>query len=254
VVDAVKQRLIDRGFTLAERLPTIETQFTIFQSDDITKAQNAFRVLSALNTVLPVLLLVMLGVAMWLARRRRATLIATMLAVAASMLLLGVTLNAFRIVYLDAVPTDQIPVEAAAAVYDTLVWFIRVNLRALLVLSLAVAFIAWVSGPGGTALTLRRGAGGAFARVRSGGERIGVNTGRFGEFLGTYKVAIRGGVLGIALLGYAMADHPTAEFTIGLLVVAAVILLVVELLARPPSVPSAADVAATPPPPPPPPS
>jgi hypothetical protein len=258
VVEAVKQRLIDRGFTLAERLPTIETQFTIFQSDDITKAQSAFRLLSALNTLLPILLLLMLAAAMWISRRRRRTLIATMLAVAASMLVLGVVLNAFRIVYLDAVPTDQIPVDAAAAIYDTLVWFIRVNLRAILVLTLAVALIAWVSGPGGTAVTLRRGAGGAFERARHGGERIGVNTGRFGEFLGTYKVPIRGAVLGLALLAYAMADHPTARFTIGLLVIAAFILLVVELLARPPVAPvvpdvaDVPDVAATPPAPPPP--
>ena len=39
MIDTVKQRLIDRGFTLAERLPAVDAQFTIFQSDDITKAQ-----------------------------------------------------------------------------------------------------------------------------------------------------------------------------------------------------------------------
>lgn len=236
VVEAVKQRLIERGFTLAEQLPTVEAQFTIFQSDDITKAQNAFRMLSALNTLLPILLLVLLAVAVGVARNRRTTLIAAMLAIAASMLLLGVALNAFRMVYLDAVPTDQIPVDAAAAVYDTLVWFIRLNLRAILVLSLAIAFVAWISGPSRTAVTLRRGTSGAIARTRSGGERIGVNTGRFGEFLGTYKVAIRGGVLALALVAYAMADHPTGGFTLGLVVIAAVILLVVELLSRQPAV------------------
>ena len=40
LIDTVKQRLVDRGFTLAERLPPVNAQFTIFQSDDITKAQN----------------------------------------------------------------------------------------------------------------------------------------------------------------------------------------------------------------------
>lgn len=235
VIDAVKQRLIDRGFTLAQRLPTVDAQFTIFQSDDITKAQNAFRLLSALNTFLPILLLVLLAVAVGVARNRRTTLIAAMLAIAASMLLLGVALNAFRIVYLDAVPTDQVPVDAAAAVYDTLVWFIRLNLRAILVLSLVIALVAWVSGPGRAAVTLRRGTSGAIGRARQGGERIGVNTGAFGEFLGTYKVAIRGGVLGLALVVYAMADHPTGGFTLWLVVIAGVILLVVELLSRPPA-------------------
>jgi hypothetical protein len=236
VIDAVKQRLIDRGFTLAERLPAVDAQFTIFQSDDITKAQNAFRLLSALNTLLPILLLVLLAVAVGVARNRRTTLIAAMLAIAASMLVLGATLNGSRMIYLDAIPTDQIPVDAAAAIYDTMVWFIRLNLRAILVLSLAIAFVAWISGPARAAVTVRRGTSGAIARARSGGERIGVNTGRFGEFLGTYKVAIRGGVLGLALVVYAMADHPTGGFTLWLVVIAAVILLVVELLSRPPAV------------------
>lgn len=232
IIDAVKLRLVDRGFTLVERLPTVQAQFTIFQSDDITRAQSAFRLLSALNTFLPIILLVLLGAALVVARQRRRTLIATMLAVAGSMLLLGVALNAFRMVYLDALPTE-VNVDAAAAVYDTLVRFIRLNLRAILVLSLAIAFVAWVSGPGTAAVALRGGTGRAIGWVRSGGERAGLNTGRFGEALGTYKTAIRGAVLCLVLLVYAMADHPTGGFTITLLVVAAVLLLVVELLARP---------------------
>jgi len=248
VIESVKQRLIDRGFTLAQRLPTVDAQFTIFQSDDITKAQNAFRLLSALNTLLPILLLVLLAAAVGVARRRRTTLIAAMLAIAASMLLLGVALNAFRMVYLDAIPTDQIPVDAAAAVYDTLVWFIRLNLRAILVLSLAIAFVAWISGPTRAAVTVRRGTSGAIGRARHGGERIGINTGAFGEFLGTYKVAIRGGVLGLALVVYAMADHPTGGFTLWLVVIAAVILLVVELLSRPPGAATEPEGTDAPPP------
>ena len=236
VIEAVKQRLVDRGFTLVERLPAVEAQFTIFQSEDITTAQSAFRLLSALNTFLPILLLVLLAAALVIARRRRRTLVVATLAIAASMLLLGVTLNAFRIVYLDALPST-VDIDAAAAVYDTLVWFIRLNLRALLVLSLAVAFVAWVTGPGPAAVTLRRGTTRAIGHARSGGERIGVDTGRFGEFLGTYRTAFRGGILGLALVVYAMADHPTGGFTLTLVVVAAALLLVVELLSRPAPLP-----------------
>ena len=77
-------------------------------------------------------------------------------------------------------------------------------------LSLAVAFIAWVTGPGRRAG--RRCA--AAPRARSapsaaGGERVGIDTGGFGIALGTYKTPIRVGVLGVALLLYVMRDHPT---------------------------------------------
>jgi hypothetical protein len=249
VVDAVKARLVERGFTLVERLPEVQAQFTIFESADIQKAQTGFRVLSAINTWLPILALVCLAGAVAVGRSRRRTLIAGMLALAASMLLLGVTLNIFRTVYLDAVPQDQLPSDAASAIYDQLVNFIRLNLRAVAILALAVAFIAWVSGDGRTAVALRRGTSRAVDATRSGGMRIGLDTGRFGVALDTYRNVIRGVVLGGGLLVYLMRDHPTGAFTLVVLAVVAVILLLVELLARPASPePSPAASAASDPP------
>ena len=246
VIDAVKKQLVDRGFALAERLPAVDAQFTIFQSADITKAQTAFRLLNSLNTWLPILILVLLAVAIVIARNRRRTLIATMLAVAASMLVLGVLLNAFRVVYLDALPTE-VNQDAAAAIYDTLVWFIRLNLRAILVLTLVVAFVAWVSGPSPAALTMRRGTTHVIGAVRSGGERAGLDTGRFGAFLYVNKAVIRGAVLGLGLLLYVMRDHPTPTFTIALVVGVAVVLLLVELLSRPPAAVEPGSPAPSPP-------
>ena len=238
IIDEVKSRLVDSGFQLAAQLPAFDAQFTLFQSDDLIKAQNAFRVLNGLNTALPIVALLLLIGAVAVARSRRRALITAMLVVAASMLLLGVALNAFRVVYLDAIPTD-LSTTAAAAVYDNLVWFIRLNLRALLALSLAVAFIAWVSGSGKSAVGLRRGTTRGIDWVRSGRDRAGLDTGRFGIFLDANRPVIRGVVLGLALLLYAMADHPTGGFTLTLIAVAAVVLLVIELLARPPAVAAA---------------
>lgn len=234
LIDTVKQRLVDRGFTLAERLPQVNAQFTIFQSDDITKAQTAFRVLGAINLWVPILALLCLIGAVAVGRSRRKTLIAGALALAFSMLVLGAGLNLSREIYLNAVPTDQLPSDAAAAIYDTLVHFIRLNLRAVLVVALAVAFIAWVTGPVGAPAALRRGTSRAIDGVRHGGTKVGIDTGAFGIALRTYKSPIRVGVLGLALLLYVLRDHPTGGFALELLVVAAVILLVVELLSRPP--------------------
>ena len=244
LIDAVKQRLVDQGFQLAEKLPEVNAQFTIFQSSDITKAQQGFRLLNALNTLLPVLLLVLLGVAVAVARSRRRALIAAMLAVAGSMLLLGVVLNAFRMVYLNAIPATMSS-DAAAAVYDTLVWFIRLNLRAILVLTLTVAFIAWVAGPSTSAVGVRTTTGRAVGWLRHGSQQAGLNTGRFGAFLDTYRTAIRAVVLGLAVLAYVMLDHPTGSSTLVIVAVAAVVLLVVELLARPAAPPTALATPAT---------
>ncbi|MDH2416011.1 hypothetical protein [Nocardioides sp. CER19] len=245
IIETVKTRLVDRGFTLVEKLPDVQAQFTVFQSADLEKAQTGFRLLSAVNTLLPILALVCLIGAVLVGRSRRRTLVAGAITLAASMLLLGVALNAFRSVYLDAVPADQLPADAAGAIYDQLAWFIRLNLRAILVLSLAVAFIAWVSGPSRTAVTVRRGTSGMIEVVRGGTARAGLDTGRLGVALDSYRNAIRGVVLGGALLVYVMRDHPTGAFTLVLLAVAAVILLLVELLARP-AAPEASPSASAP--------
>lgn len=247
LIETVKQRLIDRGFTVAERLPKVDAQFTIFQSDDITKAQTAFRVLGAINLAVPVVALLCLIGAVAVGRSRRRTLIAGTLALAFSMLVLGAGLNLAREIYLNAVPTDQLPTNAAAAIYDTLVYFIRLNLRAVLVVALAVAFIAWVTGPVGAPVALRRGTTRAISAARRSGNRVGIDTGRFGIALYTYKTPIRVGVLGLALVVYVLRDHPTGGFALGLLVVAAVILLLVELLARPPQADAAPGPSPSPP-------
>ena len=44
------------------------------------------------------------------------------------MVLLGAALNFFRITYLDAIPSDRLPADAAAVIFDQLVEFIRLNL------------------------------------------------------------------------------------------------------------------------------
>ena len=250
LIDTVKQRLVDRGFTLVERLPEVNAQFTIFQSDDITKAQTAFRLLDAINTWLPILALLCLVGAVAVGRSRRKTLVAGALVLALSMLLLGLGMNIGREVYLNAVPTDQIPSDAAAAIYDQLVYFIRLSLRATLVVALAVAFVAWVTGPVGAPAALRRGTSRAIGAARSGGNRLGIDTGSFGVALWTYRTPIRFAVLGLALLLYVMRDHPTGEFAIVLLLVAGFILLLVELLSRPPAddAPAATPTPGSPPP------
>ena len=235
IINAVKARLVDRGFALASRIPTVNAQFTIFQSADIAKAQNGFRILGALSRILPVLALVLLGVAVAVGRSRRKTLVAGALVVALSMILLGVALNGFRVVYLNAVPNDQVPTDAAAAIYDTLVYFIRLNLRALLVLFLVVAAIAWVTGPAPAPAAVRRGTMRALDVARHGTDRIGLRTGPVGTAAYTYRTPIRVTVLGVALLVYVMAAYPTGAFTLTLLVITLAVLLLVELVARPPS-------------------
>ncbi len=180
VINAVKQRLEDRGLRIVSRLPEINAQFTVFQSKDITRAQTAFRLLDNVSTWLPWLAVALFVAGVAVARSRRKALVAGGLAVAFSMVALGFSLNVFREVYLARVPADRLPTDAAASLFDAVVHFIRLGLRAVLVLFLAVAAMAWVTGPGAAPTAVRRGATRGAGVLRHGGESIGLDTGRFG--------------------------------------------------------------------------
>jgi hypothetical protein len=234
LINTVKQTLIDKGFTLAERIPEVNAEFTIVQSADLTKAQRAFKLLSALARWLPIIALLLIAAAVYVAKGRRRTLLAGALAVAAGMLLLGATLNVLRPVYLDAVPSDQIPQDAAAVIYDQVVSFIRLSLRAVLVVALAVAIGAWLAAPSGTGLATRRAITKGTAAIRHGGEHVGLDTGPVGAFLYQYRTLCRAAVIGVALLVYVAAAHPTGSWTLKILLVTVVVLAILEILARPP--------------------
>ena len=73
------------------------------------------------------------------------------------MLILGIVLAIARSIYLNSVPSNVLPANAAAVLYDTLVRFIKDGLRAMLVVGLIVAMAAFFTGPSATAVRTRRG-------------------------------------------------------------------------------------------------
>jgi hypothetical protein len=234
VIDTIKDELVKQGFGLASRIPPVNASFVIFQSDDLTKAQGAFSLLDDIATWLPVFGLLLIVIAVFVARDRRRALLAAGLALAASMILLGAILNLLRPIYLDALPADT-STAAAGAVYDTLVGFIRTALRAVLVVSLVIAVVAWLWAPTGAGAAARRGLGRGVGALRSGRARAGLRTGAFGEALANYRNAVRVGVIGLAALIYLLKDHPTAAYALTVVAVTVVILVIAEVLAAPPA-------------------
>ena len=233
IIDAVKNRLSSAGFGLVERVPTVNAQFTVFESTDIPKAQSAFRLLEALARWLPVLALLLLAAAVAVGRNRRKTLIVCALTVAGSMVLLGAALNILRPIYLNALDPSVLPTDAGAAIYDQLVGFIRLNLRAVLVVALAIAIAGWLAGPGGAAT--RRALSGVAGRLRGGAEHAGFDTGPVGSFVYTWRTVLRSAIACVAVLVYLLQDHPTGRSALTVLVFTMLALVLVEFLARPPS-------------------
>ena len=99
-IQVVKQRLVDRGFDLASRIPDINPSFTILQSDLITKAQGAFNLLNALGNWLPVVALIPLALGVYVAKGHRRALLGAGLGLAGGMIVLALGIFAVRTIYL----------------------------------------------------------------------------------------------------------------------------------------------------------
>ena len=229
-VETVKQTLLDEGFSFAERIPEVNASFTIFQAENIGAGQKAFGWLDTLVRVLPVLALLLLFIAVMVARDRRKALLMAGLAVAISMVLLGLALNIVRPIYLDAIPADVLPSDAAATIYDQVVSFIRTSLRAVGIVFLAIALAAFWFAPTGAGAALRSGSATGMARLRN---RTGMDTGPVGRFLGTYRTFTRVTVVAIGTLVYLGIDHPTGVNAVVIIIAIVLVLIVLEFLAAP---------------------
>ena len=106
------------------------------------------------------------------------------------MLVLGAGLAIFRGVYLNSVPSDVLPADAAAALFDTLVRFIKEGLRTILVVGLVVAAGAFLTGPSISAVKTRKAFSSGLGWVRRSGEHAGLRTGPVGTWTYAHRKAL----------------------------------------------------------------
>jgi hypothetical protein len=240
-INLVKQDLVKRGFTLVSKLPAINPTLSLFSAKYLVKAQSGYRLINNLKIVLPILTLVFLALGVYVARGHRRALIGAGLGLAASMVVLGAGLLIFRGVYLNGVPNDVLPADAAAALFDTLVRFIREGLRTILVVGLVVAAGAFLTGPSVSAVRTRRAFSSGLAWVRQSGEHAGVRTGPVGIWTYTHRKGLRISAVALAALVFVFWGRPTAVVVVVIAILLLVVLGLIELIGtRPAAQPTAA--------------
>jgi hypothetical protein len=231
-ITTVKQRLVDQGFSVAARIPEVQASFVLFQSDDITRARSAFNLLDTLGIWLPIIALVLLVVGVYVAKDHRRALVGAALGVAVAMVVLALGLTVFRSIYLDAVPATVLPHDAAAVLYDTIVRFLRLGLRTILVLALVVAAGAFLTGSSVTAVRARQGLSNAIGWLSGGAQRAGFSTGPVGTWVGANKRALRVGAVTLAALALVFWGRPTGKVVLGLTIALLIVLALIEFLGR----------------------
>jgi len=239
-INIVKQQLSARGFTLVNSIPAIHPTFALFSARYLVKAQTAYRLINNLKILLPILALLLIALGVYIARGHRRALVGAGLGFAASMFLLGAGLSFFRSIYLNSVPPAVLPSNAAAALYDTLVRFLRDALRTLLVVGLVIAAGAFFTGPSTTAVQTRSAVRSGLGWIRSSGERLGVNTGPVGRWTYAHRKGARIGAVALAALIFVFWGRPTSLVVILITVFLLVALGLIELIGRPMARPEAA--------------
>ena len=235
LITQVKDDLVARGLTIADRIPNVSATFPLFEAPNLEKAQQGYRLLTTLRWVLPVLALVLFAAGIWVARSHRHAVLGSGLGLAASMLVLGIALTIARGIYLNSVPSSVLPSDAAGVLYDTLIRFVREALRTLLVVGLIVAAGAFLTGPSAAAVGIRRGVRSGISWMRDLGGRHGVSAGPVGEWTAAHKTVLRVGAVAVVALIFVFVGQPTLALVIWLVLLLLLALGVIELLGgRPP--------------------
>ncbi|TCM38524.1 hypothetical protein [Kribbella sp. VKM Ac-2568] len=156
VIDRVKQRLVDRGLTIVEKVPIPDTdkQIVLMEAPQLKQLRTIYAFANPLAQWLIVVVAALYLAALLLARRRpRMTVIIGAL-VAANALLVALALSVGRQLFVDQLAgTDFGP--ASRIFYDTLLSYLDRGWQVFLWLGLILVVVGWFAGPNRSGTAVR---------------------------------------------------------------------------------------------------
>jgi len=234
IIEKVKQALVDRGITVAAKIPSVDKTIPIARSDQITTAQAGYAAVIALGTWLPWVNLLILAAGVLVARRRSRGLLGVGIGFAIAMVILMTGFAVGRAVVTATLPPSLVPTNVSHLIYDTATEQMRDTALAGLVLGIAVALVAWFAGPFRSSQQLRKVYGGGVGQLRRSAEDHGVSTGRVGEWLYAQRLLIRI-VIAVVVAAVILLNRPLDVSTIVITgLVAIAVLIILSLVERPP--------------------
>lgn len=230
-VDDLKKELTAAGLAPAAAIPTPDKQLVLLDSDQLGKIRKGAHALDILGNWLPPVVLLIAIAGVLLARGRRRTLARTALGAAFACLVVAIALVIARSYYLDHLPAQVRSHDAAAAVFDTLVRFLRQSLVTTIVLGVLVALGAYAVGPGRLPVAVRRGCDHAAEATARWARARSVTTGRAGTWTRDHRLLTTLIAVVVVAVGFAAWNHPTVLVVLLLVLILLALLAVIALLA-----------------------
>jgi len=229
VIDQVKQRLVDRGLTIVQNIPTssLDKQIVLLDAPQLRQLRTIYAFTNPVATWL-IWVVALLYLAAFLLSRRRPRMTVTIgLVLAANALLLAFALSVGRQLFInDLAGTVFGP--ASSVFYDQLLSYLVRGWQALFWLGLVLVVTGWFAGPNASGTAAR-------TTIAGGLETVGASmsqgpVGQVGRWVAANARWLRPvvGVLGVVVLLWGNQVSPARLFWSVLLVV--VLLAVVQVL------------------------
>jgi hypothetical protein len=229
-----QQQLVRSGLTFVAsvHVPAPRAQYHLIDSQLLARARSYVGVLNALTWALPALMLAAFGAAIGLDTDRRRALLRVGIAFAAGMAVVVVLLAVARSLYLDAAAGPQVPRDAAGAVFDTVLRYLRAGAYLGVGAGTVVAAAAWLAGPSDVASRARRAISITFSGMWRQAEALGWRPGPVATYAARHRAALRVAAAGVVFVLFAIWGQPTLSVVIGLVVVLAALMVGIQLAAR----------------------
>jgi len=245
IIADAKQALIDRGITVASRIPPVDRTIPIAQSDDIPTIQLAYQGVVAAGTWLPWVAVILIAAGVLVARHRARTLLWAAAGFSLGMIILLLGLVTGRAVLVTTLPPALVPSNVSTLLYDTATAAMKDTATVALVLGLVVAVVGWFAGPFAAPRRLRGLYLEGIDNLRGAAERRGVTTGRVGSWLYAQRRVLQTLVAVGAVVVLLLLRPLTIQTILTTLIVVLIVLIVLSIVERPPA-PERGFVAADP--------
>lgn len=231
VIADLQKQLIGVTLVKAEDIPGADKPIVLVRQENLSEARDGARWLGAVGPWLPLAVVVLGGLGIWAAPSRRVALMAGGIGAGSMMCGLLVGLVIMRQIYLDAVTQVSQSQDAAPAVFDTLVRFLRQSIITALLTALLTVIAGYLYGQGRGAVAVRAAAARSTEAAGHALARTGVTTGAVGQWLRAHQPLTTGAVVGAGGLTLFLWDYPTPATVALLLLLVVVVLVLLGVLA-----------------------
>jgi hypothetical protein len=230
LITQVKQLLIEKGFTVAEKIPTTGATIVLFNVPNAATLQTGYNLLNTVGFWLPIIAMALAIIGVFVCHVPRKALLWLGVGLMLTMALAAGLLAVGRTVYLAELP-DTVNSQAAMALFDQLTAFLKQSLWAGAAGGLVFFLAGLVMAPNALSTAVRSLPVAAAAAIQRGLDGVGLHMDGVRRWVAAQATGLRIAVSLAALVFVMLQRYKTPELILWTTVVLLVVLFVIQILA-----------------------